>query len=56
MVKEGIMLGHKVSVRGIEVDQAKIEAIEKLPPPTSIKVIWSVLGYARFYRKFTNDF
>ena len=40
MVKEGIMLGHKVSIQGIEVDWAKIEAIEKLPPPTLIKVIW----------------
>jgi len=32
MVQEGIVLGHKVSSRGIEVDWAKIEVIEKLPP------------------------
>ena len=33
MVKEGIVLGHKVSQDGLEVDKAKIETIEKMPPP-----------------------
>ena len=37
MVQEGIVLGHRISARGIEVDRAKIEAIEKLPPPSSVK-------------------
>ncbi|GJW76019.1 reverse transcriptase domain-containing protein [Tanacetum coccineum] len=37
MVKEGIMLGHKVSSAGLEVDKAKINVISKLPPPTNIK-------------------
>ncbi|GJT72517.1 reverse transcriptase domain-containing protein [Tanacetum coccineum] len=37
MVKEGIVLGHKVSEAGLEVDKAKIEVISKLPPPTNIK-------------------
>ncbi|GKB94218.1 reverse transcriptase domain-containing protein [Tanacetum coccineum] len=37
MVKEGIMLGHKVSEAGLEVDKAKINVISKLPPPTNIK-------------------
>ena len=32
MVEEGIVLRHRISARGIEVDKAKIEAIEKLPP------------------------
>ena len=32
MVQEGIVLRHQISTRGIEVDKAKIEAIEKLPP------------------------
>src|SRR3954464_12854378 len=31
MVNEGIVLGHKISERGIEVDKAKIEAIERMP-------------------------
>ncbi|KAL1333587.1 hypothetical protein AAHE18_11G111800 [Arachis hypogaea] len=35
MVTEGIILGHKISNKGIEVDQAKIEVIEKLPPPAN---------------------
>nr|GEY36089.1 retrovirus-related Pol polyprotein [Tanacetum cinerariifolium] len=37
MVKEGIVLGHKVSGTGLEVDKAKIDVISKLPPPTNIK-------------------
>ena len=36
MVTDGIVLGHKVSSKGLEVDPAKIEVIEKLPPPTNI--------------------
>ncbi|KAL4384267.1 hypothetical protein GQ457_15G020160 [Hibiscus cannabinus] len=35
MVKEGTVLGHKISSQGIEVDKAKVEVIEKLPPPTT---------------------
>nr|GEY28203.1 DNA-directed DNA polymerase [Tanacetum cinerariifolium] len=37
MVKEGIVLGHKISKSGIEVDKAKVDVIAKLPPPTTIK-------------------
>ena len=56
MVQEGIVLGHRISVRGIEVDRAKIEAIEKLPQPSFVKGIRSFLGYAGFYRCFIKDF
>ena len=56
MVREGIVLGHKISVRGIEVDIAKVEVIEKLPPPTSVKGIRSFLGHVGFYRRFIKDF
>ncbi|KAL5583482.1 hypothetical protein UlMin_015924 [Ulmus minor] len=56
MVKEGIVLGHKVSRDGLEVDKAKVETIEKLPPPVSVKGIRSFLGYAGFYRRFIKDF
>ena len=56
MVQEGIVLGHKVSKNSIEVDKAKIEVIDKLPPPTSIKGIRSFLGHAGFHRRFIKDF
>nr|GEV03783.1 hypothetical protein [Tanacetum cinerariifolium] len=49
MVKEGILLGHKISKTGIEVDKAKIDVISKLPHPTTIKGVWSFLGHAGFY-------
>ncbi|GJT81130.1 reverse transcriptase domain-containing protein [Tanacetum coccineum] len=39
MVKEGIVLGHKISKKGIEVDKAKIDVIAKLPHPTTVKGI-----------------
>ncbi|GJW80288.1 reverse transcriptase domain-containing protein [Tanacetum coccineum] len=39
MVKEGIVLGHKILKSGIEVDKAKVDVIAKLPPPTSVKGI-----------------
>ena len=56
MVHEGIVLGHKIYVRGIEVDKAEIEVIEKLPPPVNVKSIRSFLGDTRFYRRFIKDF
>ncbi|GJX56774.1 reverse transcriptase domain-containing protein [Tanacetum coccineum] len=46
MVKEGIVvLGHKISKSGIEVDRAKVDVISRLPPPTSVKGIWSFIEF-----------
>nr|GEZ20840.1 reverse transcriptase domain-containing protein [Tanacetum cinerariifolium] len=49
-IKEAIVLGHKISKNGIEVDKAKVDIIAKLPHPTTVKGIHSFLGHASFYR------
>ncbi|GKB76439.1 reverse transcriptase domain-containing protein [Tanacetum coccineum] len=56
MVKEGIVLGHKISKEGIEVDKAKVDVIASLPYLTNFKGIQSFLGHVGFYRRFIKDF
>ena len=46
IVTKGIVLGHKISSRGIEVDKDKVDIIENLPPPVNVKGIRSFLGRA----------
>ena len=56
MVKKGIVLGHGISEKGIEVDRAKVEVIDRLPPPISVKGVRSFLGHAGFYQRFIKEF
>nr|GEZ18317.1 reverse transcriptase domain-containing protein [Tanacetum cinerariifolium] len=56
MVKEGIVLGHKILKNMIKVDKAKVDVIAKLPHPTTVKGIRSFLSHAGFYRRFIQDF
>ncbi|KAF8114136.1 hypothetical protein N665_0041s0025 [Sinapis alba] len=56
MVTDGIVLGHKVSVAGIEVDKAKIKVLTGLPTPMSVKDVKSFVGDSGFYGRFINDF
>ena len=56
MVTQGIVLGHIVSKKGIEVDKAKVELISNLPTPKCVKDMRSCLGHVGFYRRFIRDF
>nr|GEW02997.1 reverse transcriptase domain-containing protein [Tanacetum cinerariifolium] len=56
MVKEGIVLGHKIFKNGLEVDRSKVDVIAKFPYPTTVKGVRSFLGHVGFYRRFIQDF
>ncbi|KAL2230537.1 UNVERIFIED_CONTAM: Retrovirus-related Pol polyprotein from transposon [Sesamum indicum] len=56
MVDQGLILGHIVSSRGIEVDKCKIDVIKSLSYPASVREIRSFLGHAGLYRQFIKDF
>lgn len=56
MVTEGIVLGHVISSRGIEVDKEKVDLILSLPYPTNVREVRAFLGHAGFYHRFIKDF
>ena len=56
MVNQGIVLGHIISNKGIEVEKAKFELISKLPFPINVKTVRQFLGHVGFYRRFIKDF
>ena len=55
-IESGIVLGHIVSSKGIEVDPAKIDTITALPYPTSVREVHSFLGHIGFHRRFIQNF
>ena len=52
MVREGIVRGHLVSSKGLEVDKAKVEVIQDLALSKLIMELRSFLGHVGFYRRF----
>ena len=56
MVNQGMVLGHVISEKGIEVDKAKIKLVSKLTSPTNVKIVRQFLGHPSFYRRFIQDF
>ena len=56
MVREGVVLGHIIWGKGLEVDKAKIEVIQNLPLPSTVRDLRSILGHVGFYRRFIQDF
>ena len=56
MVNQGIVFGHIISEKGIEVDKVKIDMISKLPSPINVKTVRQFLWHEGFYRKFIMDF
>nr|GEU70967.1 reverse transcriptase domain-containing protein [Tanacetum cinerariifolium] len=56
MVKEEIVLGHKISKNRLEVDCSKVDVISKLPYPMTVKGVRSFLEHVGFYRRFIQDF
>ena len=56
VVSQGIVLGHIISEKGIEVDKEKIDLISKLPSSTNVKTVGQFLGHAGFYRRFIMQF
>ncbi len=51
-----IFLGHEVSDQGVRPNPAKVEAIQKMLPPTDIKGLRRFLGMTSYYRRFIQNY
>ena len=56
MMSEGVVLGHFISVDGIQVDPSKIKVIKNIPTPVTQKEVRSFLGHAGYYQRFIENF
>lgn len=56
LMTEGIVLGHFISSKGVQVDPKKVQIIQDLPTPSNPKDVRSFLGHARYYRQFIQNF
>ena len=56
MVKERIVLGHKISHARLEVDPVKIDVVSKLPLPSNVKAYRSFLGHVGLYKRSIQEF
>ena len=56
LLTEGIVLGHHVSLQGINVYPTKIEVIVSLPSPKTQKEVRIFLGHACYYHRFIENF
>ena len=56
MVREGVVLRQIISGKVLEVDKAKIEVIQNLSLPNTVKDLRSFLGHVGFYKRFIQDF
>ena len=56
LTKQVKYLGMIVTIKGIEMDPEKTEAVQNWKTPTSIKEIQAFLGFTNFYCQFISDF
>ncbi|KAL3690876.1 hypothetical protein R1sor_004527 [Riccia sorocarpa] len=56
MMTEGILLGHRVSGRGIEVDNEKVKVISALERPNNLRELRAFLGHVGYYRRFIHNY
>ena len=55
-VSSTTFLGYKISHKGVEMDNGKVEAVTEWPRPTTLKELQRFLGFANFYRRFIRNY